>query len=121
MEKGEERLGRERHGGKERKGGMEGDPRLRQTAKSYLQRERQRLYDVTPSEMNPKKSQSPIITTENVKRFKRTSSRVATAQPATFRFGASGITSGLLVNPKIERNFRRKQSADLKRSITKFR
>ncbi|KAK0180883.1 hypothetical protein PV327_003218 [Microctonus hyperodae] len=99
-----------------------GDPRLRQTAKSYLQREKQCLYDVTPSEINPKKTQSPIITTENVKKFKRTSSRVATAQPATFRFGPSGITSGLLVqNPKIERNFRRKQSAALKRNISKFR
>ncbi|KAK0072709.1 hypothetical protein PV325_010937 [Microctonus aethiopoides] len=97
-----------------------GDPHLRQKAKSYLQREKESLYDVTPSEMNPKMTQIPNIPTENVKKFKRPSSRVATARPASFRFGPSGITSGALLNPKIERNFRRKQSAVLKRNISKF-
>ncbi|KAK0092093.1 hypothetical protein PV326_002215 [Microctonus aethiopoides] len=98
-----------------------GDPHLRQTANSYLQREKERLYEVTPSEINPKKIQSSNISTDNVKKFKRTCSRIATAQSATFRFGPSGITSGLLANPKKERNFRPKQSAALKRNICKFR
>ncbi|KAK0084940.1 hypothetical protein PV326_006087 [Microctonus aethiopoides] len=61
------------------------------------------------------------MTKENAMKFKRASSKVAIAPPATFRFGPSGISSGLLVNQQIRRDFGPRKSAAPMRSMTRLR
>ncbi|KAK0075087.1 hypothetical protein PV326_011887, partial [Microctonus aethiopoides] len=96
------------------------DSRLKQTARSYLHREKRRLYGVTMTKNKPKKAKTSNMTTENAMKFTRASSKVAKAPPATFRFGPSGISSGLLVNQQIRRDFGPRKSAAPMRSMTRL-
>ncbi|KAK0170492.1 hypothetical protein PV327_011375 [Microctonus hyperodae] len=92
-----------------------GDSRLKQTARSYLHREKQRLYDVAMPKNKPKKAKKSNMTTENAMKNKGASSKVPRASPATFLFGPAGISSGLLANQQIRRDFGPRKSTVPKR------
>ncbi|KAK0166671.1 hypothetical protein PV327_004163 [Microctonus hyperodae] len=61
------------------------------------------------------------MTTDNAMKFKRASSKVPIAPPATFRFGPAGISSGLLANQQIKRDIGPRKSAAPMRSMNRLR